>query len=265
MGSTQFRVEDKGDNIVLTVDLDAQVPQSRERVLGQIVLSGPRLSLPMAEGVSSHQWSPKTTAAQGHLSLRHGKESTQVGGRGYFDSNFSSVPLHEQGIESWRWGRLSFEDETFVYYDIAPQVGASTTHVFVQESGGSRKLVPLGLHSVGRRQERLGAYGVSSPRELRFSTTRGDYSISCRHLVDDGPFYQRFLIEGEGPNGARAHGVSEVVIPSRVDLSWQRPFVRMRTHRVGRDNSPFLPLFSGSRVDRVGRMVRSLALLGGVS
>ncbi|HSC89641.1 MAG TPA: hypothetical protein VLC09_20300, partial [Polyangiaceae bacterium] len=81
----------------------------------------------------------------------------------------------------------------------------------------------------------------------------GRWICHARQLVDDGPFYQRFLLEVESSLGA-GHGVFEVVAPARVDLPHQRPFVSMRIHRTGRSNSVWLPLFSGPREGRWGRL-----------
>lgn len=52
-------------------------------------------------------------------------------------------------------------------------------------------------------------------------------------------------------------GIYEFVQPGRIDLPWQRPFVRMRTHRVGDENSALLPLFSGWEMGRERRWLNT--------
>ena len=52
----------------------------------------------------------------------------------------------------------------------------------------------------------------------------------------------------------------ETVAPHRVDVPWQRPFVRMRvTPPAPQASSPWHPLFVGDAHGRVGRLVRSFA------
>lgn len=264
MGGTKFEVKETSTHVELRVRIDADVPYSQGRVVGELEVNGARLHLPDGPTTAKHQWSPRTTCARGALSLRHDGKHTNLRGSAYFDANFSSLSLHEQGIDSWRWGRLSFEEETLVYYDITHESGARTRHVFLQgaEGEGQQTLLSLPVHEFASRQEKRGAYGVTAPREITLETPLGFYTARCRHLVDDGPFYQRFLLDGSGPEGRRGHGIAEVVIPSRVDLPWQRPFVRMRTHRLSGENSPFLPLFSGPSAHRVSRLFRSLTLGG---
>ena len=85
-----------------------------------------------------------------------------------------------------------------------------------------------------------------------------------RSLVDDGPFYLRFLVDAEdGVNGCRGRGFAERVVPANVDRPWQRPFVRMRTFATDGDNSMWLPLFSGPRSGRLRAALELLALVAG--
>jgi hypothetical protein len=109
-------------------------------------------------------------------------------------------------------------------------------------------------------------------------TPEFDYRITLDDLVDDGPFYQRYLVyakrwrktehSAHAGTAARAamaasgHGVAEVVYPSRVDVSWQRPFIAMKTHYIGQTNSALLPFFTGFRHDREQRLAASLLRKG---
>jgi hypothetical protein len=95
------------------------------------------------------------------------------------------------------------------------------------------------------------------PRLARFPDPDGrPVEVEVRALLDDGPFYQRYLLAGrcEGEHG---RGVGENVVPGRVDGDVLRPLVSMRVHRVDGPNSMWLPLFCG---DRAGRWSRLLGL-----
>ena len=86
---------------------------------------------------------------------------------------------------------------------------------------------------------------MAAPRRLNLSGAHSKWTVDYAKLVDDGPFYQRYWVKGRRGDGATGHGFAEVVRPELVDLGWQRPFVRMRTHSLKGQNSLFLPLFNG--------------------
>ena len=108
-----------------------------------------------------------------------------------------------------------------------------------------------------------------------FSIGAAKYDLELNHLVDDGPFYQRYMLSAERirsePTARSAervlgNGMAEYVEPDRIDVPWQRPFVAMKTQLVdsSRKNSILLPLFTGFKADRAARLARSLAQSAGI-
>lgn len=270
LGESSFSISRQGERIAVDIKLDAPVPASTRRLRGQISIQGPALRLPKPPNVPdgpAHTWSPRAAWAEGSAELDFGGAPFKVQGSAYFDANTSAVPLDEQRIESWRWGRVSFDDETLVYYDIQGEQGKRTSHVFLQRAATSDAeggLVELKDPALLPLESGTGLYGLTTARGWRVRAQDRAYEISLRHLVDDGPFYQRFLVDALRADGKRGSGVAELVVPGRVDQPWQRPFVRMRTHQTRGDNSLWLPLFSGARQDRVQRMTRALSRRLGV-
>src|SRR5690606_18774040 len=114
-------------------------------------------------------------------------------------------------------------------------------------------------------QNRSSIFGARAPRRLEITGHDVSYLIEVSDLIEDGPFYQRYMVTGERRSLGRretretdrGYGIAEFVLPTRIDMSWQRPFVRMRTERVGKANSIFLPLFTGFTHDRLERRARS--------
>lgn len=103
-------------------------------------------------------------------------------------------------------------------------------------------------------------FGLRRTAELRLSDSCGVVaSVRFECLVDDGPFYHRYLVEAVDAKGARAKGFAERVVPGRVARPWQRPFVEMRIQREGELGSRWLPLFSGPRRGRWSRLAASWA------
>ena len=78
--------------------------------------------------------------------------------------------------------------------------------------------------------------------------------VEVAALLDDGPFYQRYLLRGRCGDD-EGYGIGEHVVPDRVDSGLLRPLVRMRVHRAAGRNSMWLPLFSGDSDGRWGRLL----------
>jgi hypothetical protein len=85
--------------------------------------------------------------------------------------------------------------------------------------------------------------------------------VEVSALLDNGPFYQRYLLRGRcGPD--EGYGIGENLVPDRVDTDLLRPLVRMRVHRAVGPNSMWLPLFSGDSEGRWGRLLSGRLLSG---
>ncbi|MCC6528044.1 MAG: hypothetical protein IT373_35685 [Polyangiaceae bacterium] len=245
--------------------LDLPVAGARTRLRGSIDVVGPRISVTRAGGVATapaaagaHAWTPLGAGLEGRASLRSGGEAVELEGRAYLDANRSARPLDALGIRAWQWGRLSLGARELVYYLVAPDEPGAPVVRYLFEVGpsGRAHLEPEPL--VGRLGPRRNLFGLGWHEELRLGRTAGrDVRVRVRHVVDDGPFYQRYLVEGTcDATGERGHGVAEHVVPARVDRPWQRPLVAMRRQgHAGRD-SAWLPLFDGPARGRLGRLVR---------
>ena len=113
----------------LAAELDLDVPGGG-RLRGTVSASGPRCVTPSdaTAGVESgaHRWAPILVAQRGRASLStSGGETFDLDGRVYVDSNGSVEPLHELGIDDWRWGRVAMPDREIIYYFVDPVDGAS--------------------------------------------------------------------------------------------------------------------------------------------
>lgn len=264
IGESRFTISRQAEQLRVSIQLELQVPQSDSTFSAEVDVIGTGLSLSEAESGAAHVWSPSLLFSEGQAQLRHGDEVRSFTGTAYFDANISRCPLHDQQIESWRWGRIRFHDETLVYYDITTSDGARQPTVVSQDADGTYSQRTLSLDF---DKKRSGAFGLAAPRQVKLSASNISYVLELSHLIEDGPFYQRYVIAGERRRRRNhnqpweqsdGHGIAEFVMPSRIDLLWQRAFVRMRTERVGKRNSIMLPLFTGFVHDRVDRLARSL-------
>jgi hypothetical protein len=256
LGETTFDAEIADDRLELRVRLDEPVPGTERRLTGSITLSGPACAAVEDRSEAQHLWAPRVLHGVARAALRLGQERVDLEGAGYFDSNFSRVPLRSQGIARWLWGRITFPDRTLAYYRTEGDDGQSATRILSQglaDPGQSRS----GVLQTGNVKR--GVFGVRSPRRVGFDFDDVRVMLELGQPVDDGPFYQRFLVRGRDGRGQLGHGIAEVVVPGSLDRPWQRPFIRMRTHVVGGQNSFWLPLFSGTRQGRIRRLLRPWA------
>ncbi len=259
----------QGDRGRLDVELDCDIPGSSDRLEGCVSLEGrtathdpsdPSLADSVETGSPddepSHDWSPRLVPAEGRVDLKCGNESYDVEGRAYHDCNGGADPFHELGIDRWIWGRAPRGDSEIVYYGLWPESEPQTPRCFafrLDRSGHIERFDDLELDCQGKRRNPA---GLKWFEHLAISDGRTfDLEIDRRSIVDNGPFYMRFVTEERNVDRASA-GVGELIRPGRIDLARHRPFVRMRHHRKQGDNSMWLPLFSGSQSDRIGRLVR---------
>lgn len=209
----------------------------------------------------AHSWTPMLAASTGGLVLNTPDGELRVEGRGYHDRNSAVQPLQRLGIQSWWWGRLALPGRDLIFYRLAPdEPGAAERDLVVElaADGSSRVYEDAGLQ-LGRM--RRSTWGLRWPSSVTFPDPDGRLvRVEVSALLDNGPFYQRYLLRGDCA-GQRGWGIGEKLVPDRVDTDLLRPLVRMRVHRAAGPNSMWLPLFAGTNPGRVRSLLGGL--LGG--
>jgi len=244
----------------LRADLDLALPAGG-RATGRLLLSGPLRRDPgphthPGEPGSSHVWTPMIAGGRGCLELRTPSGPVRVEGRGYHDRNSAALPLQALGIQRWWWGRLALPGRDLIFYRLIPSASDSPPRDLVIEIGGDgscRVREDAALRVGGLRRS---LWGLQRPTGLTFADPDGrPVEVEISSLLDNGPFYQRYLLRGRcGADEGR--GIGENLVPDRVDTDLLRPLVRMRVHRASGPNSVWLPLFSGDSAGRVRRLLR---------
>ena len=260
VGRSVFRRSLDEGRCILDAALDCDLPGTRARVTGSLRVQGAARSpeAPGAEPSAPHLWTPLTGPATGTLRLElDGRPLAELSGRAYHDRNVGRVPLHELGIDRWMWGRFPLADRELVYYLTWPRGSARPIHFGVEiGADGWTTRTPLEVE-VGPERRSFG--GLPRPERMVLRAAgRPWLEVAHTRVVDAGPFYLRMLSEARTASGESAVGWSELCRPDRVDLAAHRPFVRMRVHRAAGRNSIWLPLFTGPRSGRVGRLVRHI-------
>jgi len=258
---TLLEAEVDEQRVRLTGRIDLALPSPGGRWRGEFDVEGPRCRFDDAEEAGGeHGWSPFTCFARGKLDLRApGRAPFSLDGRAYFDTNASERPLHGLGIADWRWGRYAFADHELIYYLVWPEQKGEPSIQWLLRVEPSGQMMVHDNPRCELERPRRNLYGLTFPRALRLSSDDGlEVTVRHRHVVDEGPFYLRFISEARHEvTGETGRGMAERVVPPRVDRPWQRPFVKMRRHEVGGSNSMWLPLFSGPREQRWSRLLRA--------
>ena len=244
----------------LEATLDLDLPAGG-RVTGELRLSGP-LRRDGSDGPQpapgdpawTHCWTPMVAACLGSLDLHTPGGDLQIEGRAYHDRNSATRPLHDLGIHSWWWGRLALPGRDLVFYHLTPNDPLNAPRDLVVElaADGSSRTLETQLEP-GRI--RRSSWGLRWPATVTFPDPDGrPVQVEVGSVLDNGPFYQRYLLRGRC-GADEGYGVGENVVPDRVDTDLLRPLVRMRVHRAVGPNSMWLPLFSGDSAGRWGRLL----------
>lgn len=240
----------------LKIELNCPIPNSSETLTGHIQFDGPLRKGTFGRSDPTHQWTPIMVAAEGSVHLKCGKSTYEFSGRGYHDRNAGTHPLHELDIDTWWWGRLAFEESELIFYALFPKKQDSPLFLAleVDQEGNTHKLQQPTIRFTEHRRS---LYGMRWSQHLEISLTENDTGtihIDLNHKIEDGPFYQRFMCEARCDTHGTAYGYVEQILPDKVDLDWMRPLVKMRVHQLGKDNSMWLPLFTGPRRERLKRL-----------
>lgn len=256
----------------LEATLDLALPTGG-RATGRLWLSGPlRRGSHTATGagsmspapastasVSTHMWTPMIAASRGGLELRTPRGDLRIEGRGYHDRNSAELPLHELGIQSWWWGRVALPGRDVIFYRLTPSdPGAAPRDLVVEfgADGSCRTREDAGLQVGSLRRS---TWGLRWPDGAGFPDPDDrPVAVEVSALLDNGPFYQRYLLRGRCGQD-EGYGIGEHLVPDRVDSDLLRPLVRMRVHRAAGPNSMWLPLFCGDTEGRVRRLLRRSA------
>ena len=259
-GDSRVRLDRREDGTHhLHITLDCPVPGIPDRLTGVVEVTGhERVHEGDPHGDPRHAWTPLMTACPGSASLQCGGWSVDLEGRAYHDRNSGVQPMHTLGIDRWWWGRLAFPERELIYYHLVPENPDDPVQTLVVEVDRQGRTRVLEDARVEIQATRRSLYSLDWTTRLRFWDPDGqEVQVRMHAGVDDSPFYQRLLIEGEC-GGEHARGVAELVVPDAIDPDWMRWLVGMRVHHTAQSNSFWLPLFSGPRAGRPGRVLVQL-------
>ncbi len=260
-GRSVLRSSVRDGQRVMEAEICCDVPGGSETLQGVVRLEGPaRRGTDEAtpSTLHTHDWSPLVGPARGQARFNlDGSSYFRLDGRGYHDRNGSASPFDRLNIHHWIWGRAPFEDREVIFYLLWPRGGGPPElhGLEIDERGFTyRSRLEARLS-----RKRRAVFGMPFWREVELRREGSPWlRVSLDNNVDDGPFYLRFSGRAEDRRGDTAPACVELVRPDRVDIGYQRPFVRMRVDQTAGSNSVLMPLFAGPGGGSLWRLARRL-------
>ncbi|MCW9707409.1 hypothetical protein [Fodinibius salsisoli] len=189
----------------------------------------------------SHIWNLAQPRAQVEGTLRLALEGAGVSdrqlsfsGTGYHDHNAGKEPMKEE-FTDWYWGRFHFQSVTLIYY-VKNQVDGSREHQAWLLDPNTNKVIE-NLREIELNDDSWSIFGLRSSRKLSLRFEQAQIEVQQSTVVDNGPFYQRFLSQAFLSIPAEdvlesAEGITEYIRPQRIHSRIFWPLVNMRIRQV---------------------------------
>lgn len=228
--------EQKGCNIKYELLLKEKLP-SGDALVGNLTFTGPAIAknlLPSPEEQSrNHNWNlmqprAKVTGKIRCFARNEMPEEINFKGVGYHDHNIGSEPLKNE-FKDWYWGRFHFERTTLVYYVME---GRERNHYGWLISNDNQEIVEI-FDEIKLEDKSRSLYGLSTCRRITLSNKKAHVMVQQVHLVDNGPFYQRFSSDAflnipEQNMVQSSRGLTEYLCPPRIYKRRYWPLTNMR-------------------------------------
>lgn len=188
----------------------------------------------------SHRWilSQPRARVTGSICIYRGLDYREIefNGTGYHDHNIGYEPMHKE-FAQWYWGRLHTDEATLIYY-LMDSHGTWQHNAWLLHHGKADEGRIEEADSFELEDAQWSIFGLHSCRRLKLTFAEMEATLRMKSLVDDGPFYQRFISEGiihskDMSKLERRAGFAEYIKPNRIQWRVFWPLVRMRL-RYGR-------------------------------
>ena len=157
-----------------------------------------------------------------------GSETRTFAGRGYHDHNAGAEDL-TVAMRRWEWGRVHSGPRTDVYYRSEPHRG-DTRSLWITCRDG-RPVEVRERVTVATEGPQRNVFRVAHADMLRLS--EGEETLTRRNasLVDDGPFYLRWLAEFDVEETSGVKGFAELLDTRNLHSRWFNWMIPYRLKR----------------------------------
>ncbi|MEX0857709.1 MAG: hypothetical protein WD016_06155 [Balneolaceae bacterium] len=233
IGENFFRIMPDGEELTFQIELN-QTLDSGHSLFGTIKGAGNLCSKELIssnESLEKHSWN--LLLPQANIEARMSVKGTSIHeeiefeGTGYFDHNTGFEPMKDS-FKDWYWGRYHFKNSTLIYYLMNKEEGQQFETWLIDRK--SQKVLET-FTEVNPTYYSRNLFGLKSVRKFELSSAGTEITIQTSSLLDNGPFYQRFLgdavMKRKGEVLA-AKGISEYLSPGRIYAKKFWPLVHMR-------------------------------------
>lgn len=235
-GNCTFSADVSDEKLVYTLILDQELPNG-DSIKGKLTFTSSPFQLngysvdkaDLSEGEELHQWNLVQPSAdvKGKLNIEgFRKHHIEFAGLGYHDHNLGLEPMDESFVD-WYWGRVHFDSMTLVYYIMKKKSGDQKQAWVIEKNGRVRSIG----ESIRLLDQSFNMFGLYSARKIELKGGGVECLIQKDPVIDNGPFYQRFLTRAILHNGSRvlqAQGIAEYIYPKRIKSRLFWPLVSMR-------------------------------------
>ncbi len=171
-----------------------------------------------------HNWLLAASDCQVEGLATFGGEERSFKGRGYHDHNAGAEDL-SAAMKRWEWGRVHHGTEAEIYYISQPKHGNDQS-LWITCVNGRPEVVREGV-AIERFGGRKGnVFGIRHDQFLGINDREDLLIHSTGAIVDDGPFYRRWLGHFSCPNDpefnpwARPIGICELLDTRNLHKPW---------------------------------------------
>lgn len=144
-------------------------------------------------------------------------------GEGYHDHNVGFEPMKDS-FRDWYWGRFHFKESTFIYY-LMNKNGEWQKEAWLIDKDG--KSIISKFTNFEMKSFSTSGFGLKSAKRFEFKSDNHLVTVNTTKMVDNGPFYQRYLGKAEMDN-EQIVGITEYIVPKRIYDKRFWPLVKMR-------------------------------------
>lgn len=228
-----------GGQLSYSLRLSEELPGG-DRLQAELAFESPAVAGLFGEtedhSTTGHHWNLVQPRAEVSGSITTGGRTIAFRGTGYHDHNRGEEPVCEEYTE-WYWGRCHFDYATLVYYVMNRKEGQQDQYrAWLIDPSGSK--IRARGDQIGVSDKSLSLFGLYSGRKLSMHAPDGtEVQVQQSHLLDNGPFYQRFLsdfflsVPGSGVLES-ARGITEYLCPGRIYTRLFWPLVNMRIRQA---------------------------------
>ncbi|MBO6795457.1 MAG: hypothetical protein JJ895_16245 [Balneolaceae bacterium] len=235
IGGCAFHRTVYADSFEYEINLN-QTLESEHSITGKLKFIGERTKNSLIKNEApedKHAWNLLLPRAKvvGSVKIAGKTDSYHIGfhGDGYHDHNIGFEPM-SKSFKDWYWGRIHFKEYTLVYYIMNGRKGKQHQAWLISNDN---KEIAGHLNEIELSGKKKNWLGLESERQIKLTGVLGSVVINQKKVLDNGPFYQRFLAEAVFSNvdGVESKsGISEYIHPKKIENEkyWWMVHMRLR-------------------------------------